>query len=85
MSLTQREDGWCESLWGREQVAREPAEMKRTYSVSFRRLSPLSLVESTFFDVVEKVKSGGTASFRPDTKGRFLFFEYRRIMYAVQR
>ena len=35
-------------LGGGKQVAREPVEMKRRCSVSFYRLSPLSLVECVF-------------------------------------
>ena len=70
----QREDGWCESLQRGRSVAREPVEMKQgSIPVSFRRLSPLSLVECVS-SLAEQTKSGGTASFRPDTKGLFLFF-----------
>ena len=71
----QRGDGWCESLQGGRFVAREPVEMKRgSNPVSFRRMSPLSLVECVFFDFVEKAKSGGTASFRPDMERKGDFF-----------
>ena len=74
----QREDGWCESLQRGRSVAREPVEMKQgSIPVSFRRLSPLSLVECVS-SLAEQTKSGGTASFRPDTKGRFFLFQRKK-------
>ena len=79
----QREDGWCESLRRGGSVAREPAEMKREIPVSFRRMSPLSLVESVSSSA-EQTKSGGTASFRPDTKGRFFLFSEKKEMQNVK-
>ena len=75
-AFAQREDGWCESLQRGRSVAREPVEMKQgSIPVSFRRLSPLSLVECVS-SLAEQTKSGGTASFRPDTKGRFFYFAH---------
>ena len=64
-------------LAGWEQVAREPVGMSRGHLFdalfSFRRVSPLQLDQGASFRLAEKTKSGGTASFRPDTKGVFLF------------
>ena len=75
-------------LAGWEQVAREPVGMSRGHLFdalfSFRRVSPLQLDQGASFRLAEKTKSGGTASFRPDTKGVFLFL-YQFLIKTLNR
>ena len=74
-------------LAGWEQVAREPVGMSRGHLFdalfSFRRVSPLQLDQGASFRLAEKTKSGGTASFRPDTKGVFLFLAFLNVLKSV--